>query len=142
MDDVPSPAPTPVITPDTAAQPPAPGVERVLEVPAQGDQGGEWDLLLAKLRAWWSSGEPQALWQRLIKPLGGGLSLVVVLLVLQVYGALVDTLQSIPLLPGLLELVGLIWLLRHGLPRLLRRQDRDELLGDLSSRWRAFRGLG
>ena len=141
MDDVPGPATSPAASAEAAASPLAPGVERVLEVPAQGDQGGEWDLLLAKLRAWWSSGDPQALWQRLVKPLGGGLTLVLVLLVLQVYGAVVGTLESIPLLPGLLELVGLIWLLRHGLPRLLRRQDRDALMSDLSSRWKTFRGL-
>lgn len=141
MDDVPGPVSSSAASPEAAASPLAPGVERVLDVPAQDNQGGEWELLLAKLRAWWSSGDPQALWQRLVKPLGGGLTLVLVLLVLQVYGALVGTLESIPLLPGLLELVGLIWLLRHGLPRLLRRQDRDALISDLSSRWKTFRGL-
>lgn len=113
----------------------------MLELPARPEEGGEWELLLAKLKAWWSSGEPQAFWQQLSKPLGGGLTLVLVLLLLQVYSAVVGTLESLPLLPGLLELVGLIWVLRYGLPRLLRSSDRAALLANLSSRWKAFRGL-
>ncbi len=126
---------------ETPQQAPAPGVAQVFELPAQPEAGGEWDLLRAKLRAWWSSGEPQAWWQRLSRPVGGGLSLVLVLLVLQVYAAVVGTLESLPLLPGLLELVGLVWLLRYGLPRLLRSSDRAALFSDLGNRWKAFRGL-
>jgi len=116
-----------------------PGVAQVLDVPAQPTEGGEWELLLAKLQAWWSSGEPQALWQRLSKPLGGGVGLLLLLLVLQLYGAVIGTLESLPLLPGLLELTGLLWLLRQGLPRLLRSRERAQLLADLGNRWKAFR---
>ena len=86
-------------SPETSAQSPAPGVAQVLELPARPEEGGEWELLLAKLKAWWSSGEPQAFWQQLSKPLGGGLTLVLVLLLLQVYSAVVGTLESLPLLP-------------------------------------------
>lgn len=126
---------------NTPSQSPGPGVLQVLDLPARPEEGGEWELLLANVKAWWTGGEPQALWQRLSKPLGGGLTLVLVLLVLQVYGAVVGTLESLPLLPGLLELVGLIWVVRHGVPRLLRSRDRNALLTDLNGRWKAFRGL-
>jgi len=119
---------------------PAPGVDLVLEVPPRSETGGEFELLLAKLKAWWLSGEPQDLWQRLRKPLGGGITLLVVLLLLQVYVAVVQTLASLPLLPGLLELVGLIWLVRFGVPRLLRRSDRQQLFDALARRWQRFRG--
>lgn len=119
---------------------PGPGVQTVLEVPVRQDEGGEWELLLAKVRAWWISGEPQALWQGLRRPLGGGVTLVVVLLLLQVYAAFVGALESLPLLPGLLELVGLVWLLSRGLPQLLRSSERERLVDHWSRRWRAFRG--
>lgn len=137
MVDTPDPA---AVAAEPSPQSAPAGVEAIYEVPPRPDEGGEWELLLAKLRAWWASGEPQDLWHRLRKPLGGGLTLVVVLLVLQVYGAVIDTLNSLPLLPGLLELAGLIWLLRQGLPRLLRSSDRQQLFSGLASRWQAFRG--
>jgi hypothetical protein len=36
--------------------------------------------------------------------------------------------------------VGLVWLLRNGLPPLLRSSDRQQLQALLGQRWRAFRG--
>jgi hypothetical protein len=119
---------------------PGPGVSHVLEIPADPQQGGEWQLLVAKLQAWWASGDLQSLWLRSRRPLTLLVGLLVALAVLQVGSALLDAVASVPLLPGLLELVGLVWVLRHGLPRLLRSQDRERLLSDLNQRWRAFRG--
>jgi hypothetical protein len=65
---------------------------------------------------------------------------LIILAVLQVASAVLDAVGSVPLLPGLLELVGLVWLLRNGLPRLLRSSDRQQLQALLGQRWRAFRG--
>lgn len=104
------------------------------------DEGGEWALLVEKMRAWWSSGELQKLWQQSRTPLTVGLALIAVLLVLQVYAGLLGAINSLPLVPGLLELVGLIWAVRYGLPRLLRRSEREQLLGGLQQRWSSFRG--
>ena len=67
-------------------------------------------------------------------------TLVVALLLLQVYAAFVGALESLPLLPGLLELVGLVWLLSRGLPQLLRSSERERLMDHWTRRWRAFRG--
>lgn len=119
---------------------PGPGVSHVLEIPPDPQQGGEWQLLVAKLQAWWDSGELQSLWLRSRRPLFLLVGLLVALAVLQVGSAVLDGVASVPLLPGLLELVGLAWVLRHGVPRLLRSQDRARLLTDLNRRWRAFRG--
>lgn len=119
---------------------PGPGVSQVLEIPPDPQQGGEWQLLVAKLQAWWASGELQSLWLRSRQPLTLLVGLLIVLAVLQVGTAVLDAVGSVPLLPGLLELVGLVWVLRHGAPRLLRSQDRQRLLTDLNARWRAFRG--
>ena len=107
----------------------------------EGDsEGGEWALLVEKIQAWWSSGELQKLWQQSRTPLTVGLALIAVLLVLQVYAGLVGAINSLPLVPGLLELVGLVWAVRYGLPRLLRRSEREQLLGGLQQRWSNFRG--
>ena len=119
---------------------PRAGVSHVLEIPPDPQQGGEWQLLLAKLRAWWASGELQGLWLRSKRPLTLLVGLLIVVAVLQVGSGVLDAVGSVPLLSGLLELVGLVWVVRHGVPRLLRRQDRQQLLADLNQRWQAFRG--
>ena len=107
--------------------------------PGAGD-GGEWELLVSKLRAWFTSGAAAAFWARTRTPLVALAALVGLLMLLRVYGALVGAIDSVPLLPGLLELVGVIWVLRYGVPRLVRSSDRQQLLEGLRSRWQSFRG--
>jgi hypothetical protein len=63
-----------------------------------------------------------------------------VLLVLRIYSALLGALDSLPLVPGLLELAGVVWVVRFGVPKLLRSSERERLLGGLNQRWKAFRG--
>ena len=62
------------------------------------------------------------------------------LLVLKLYVALLDTLDDLPLLPRLLQLVGLIAVLRFSVLRLTRSSDRRAVLDDWKRRWDAFRG--
>ena len=133
MADLQSPGPTPLD--------PGAGVSHVLEIPPDPQlEGGEWQLLRSKLDAWWASGELQSLWLRSKQPLTWLVGLLIVLALLQVGSAVVDAVGSVPLLGGLLELVGLVWVFRQGLPRVLRSQERQRLLADLNQRWRAFRG--
>lgn len=103
-------------------------------------EGGEWELLMSKVRDWFASGEAAALWSQARTPLLALAALIVILMVLRVYGALIGALEGIPLLPGLLELVGVIWILRFGVPRLVRSSDRQALVDGLRSRWQAFLG--
>ena len=56
------------------------------------------------------------------------------------YGALLGVIGSFPLAPGLLELVGLIAVIRFGLTKLVRSQERRALIEGLQQRWKAFRG--
>ena len=126
--------------PEPTLPAPGPGVSHVVEIPPDPQEGGEWQLLVAKLRAWWAGGELQSLWASSRQPLTLLVGLLIILAVLQVASAVLDAVGSVPLLPGLLELVGLVWLLRHGLPRLLRSSDRQQLQTVLGQRWRAFRG--
>ncbi|MCP9886531.1 CAAD domain-containing protein [Cyanobium sp. ATX 6A2] len=139
------PTPPPLNEPTAVAEP---TVETSTTVPALGGgatptgdgDGGEWNLLVEKLQQWWRSGELQSLWQQAKTPLTLGLALITVLMVLRVYAGLLSAINSLPLVPGLLELVGVIWGVRYGLPKLIRRSERERLLDGLQQRWRSFRG--
>jgi len=143
-------APQPEATPETPAPLDIPTVASTLEVPASpqvatsaADQdGGEWDLLVQKVRAWISSGQLQEQWQAARTPLSLLAGLIAVLLVLRVYSAVLGVLDSIPLLPGLLELAGLVAMVQFSLTRLVRSNDRREVIEGLKQRWQSFRGRG
>lgn len=139
----PAPSPAPVAT--AAAQP---ELESSTIVPPLGgeaaasEEGGEWDLLVGKVRDFLASGQLQALWNQARTPLTLVLALVGVLLVLRVYTGLLAALDSLPLIPGLLELVGVIWTVRVGLPKLVQKSQRQQLLAGLRERWQRFSGKG
>lgn len=151
-------APGPIPEPTMAApavsepmQPPfsatAPTIATTIDVPAATGpaatstaEGGEWELLLQKLSQWISSGALQEQWQAARTPLSLLAGLIALLLVVRVYGALLAVIDSLPLLPGLLELAGVIALTRFALRRLVRSDDRQQVIQGLLDRWRAFRG--
>ncbi len=150
-DHLPPTAEEPVVAPPPAPAAPAeePVIAATLEVPAlegagasADEGGGEFELLLQKVRDWFGSGELQAQWHRFRGPLKGVAILVGVILVLRVYGALVGTIDGLPLVGGLLELVGLIALTRFSLTKLVRKSDREQVLADWTKRWNDFRGHG
>ena len=145
------------VKPEPTPEPPAPAasvdiptVASTLEVPASpkaaipaADQdGGEWELLVEKVRTWISSGQLQEQWQSARTPLSLLAGLIAVLLVLRVYSAVLGVLDSIPLLPGLLELAGLVAVVQFSLTRLVRSNDRREVIEGLKQRWKSFRGRG
>ena len=110
------------------------------EAEPQSGEGGEWDLLLGKLRQWLDQNELNNLWAQARKPVTIVAGLVGLLLVVRVYSAVLGALDSLPLVPGLLELAGVVWAVRYGIPKLLRSSERERLLGGLSQSWKAFRG--
>ena len=137
MADAPTPSNTggiPTVASTITVPPSAPSGQ------PSGTEGGEWDLLVSKVRDWFASGQAATLWAQSRTPVVALAALVAALVVLRVYGALIDAIDSIPLLPGLLELTGVIWLLRYGAPRLVRSSDRQQLVDGLRNRWEAFRG--
>lgn len=142
---VPEPAPAaPAPAPEPVAQP-EPALAATLHVPAtepEPGEGGEWELLLQKLRDWFAGGQLQEQLQRYSGPVRLAVLLVAALLVLRIYAALIGAIESLPLVPGLLELAGLIWLTRFSLQRLVRSEDRQALAASLRQRWQAFRGKG
>jgi hypothetical protein len=56
------------------------------------------------------------------------------------YGAVIGTIDHLPLVPGLLELVGVIAVGRFAATRLVRSQERQALIRQLGDRWKAFLG--
>lgn len=110
------------------------------EQQAGSESGGEWELLVSKWQTWWTSGELMALASQARKPSLLLVGLLALLLLLRLYAGLLAALESLPLLPGLLELVAVIWLVRYGGPRLLHREERQRLIAALASRWRGFWG--
>ncbi len=142
----PAPLPKPEVLPLTP--PPVPTVATTIDLPARGDsagagptgEGGEWALLLSKLQAWLGSGQLQDQLQAARRPLTLVAGLIALLVVLQIYGALLAVIRSFPLAPGLLELVGVIAVVRFGLDKLVRSQERRALIEGLQRRWQAFQG--
>jgi hypothetical protein len=138
----------PVKAVEQAAASTAPEVETTSFIPAtteakeSAEGGGEWELLLGKVQAWLGQGKLQALWAQARNPLTLILATAALLVVLRVYAALLGALESLPLIPGLLELVGLVWAVRFGLPKLVQRSQRQELISSIQQRWQSFRGRG
>lgn len=138
-------APEPdAVAPEPAAAP-SPAVAGVLEVPAlepaaAGADGGEWDLLISKLQDWLSALDLAGQWDRIRGPLKGIAILIGVLIALRAYAAVVGTIGSLPLISGLLELVGAIAFSRFAWDNLLRSKERQKLLADWQQRWSDFSG--
>ena len=140
-----APAEPAVPPPSPAEEPvPPPGVAATITVPpldaSDNSGGGEWELLVERFNTWWSSGELNRQWQRIRGPLKGVAILLAVVLALQLYATVVRTVDAIPLVSGLLELTGLIFVLQFSATRLLRSSDRREVLEQLQGRWLDFRG--
>jgi hypothetical protein len=125
----------------------APSIASTIEVPASAPngadgEGGEWELLVQKVSSWLRSGQLEQQWQTARKPLSLLAGLIALLLVLRIYSALLGVLESLPLIPGLLELVGVIAVARFSLTRLVRSNERQQLIQGLQQRWKSFRGQG
>ena len=140
--------PPPVPTPPVPTVPTVPTVATTIDLPARGGstgasptaEGGEWALLLSKLESWLAGGQLQAQLQAARTPFTLVAGLIALLVVLQIYGALLAVIDSFPLAPGLLELVGLVAVVRFGLVKLVRSQERRALIEGLQQRWKAFQG--
>lgn len=135
-----------------AAEPPAapsePSIAATLEVPplpstgagAEAGEGGEFDLLIGKVNAWFDALDLAGRWQKLRGPLRGVALLLALLLALRLYAQVVGTIDRIPVISGLLELTGLIYVLWFSATRLVRTSERERVLADWKQRWQSFSG--
>ena len=140
----PTPAPTPTPTPaPTPAQTPDPVIASTVLIPAQESadvDGGEWELLVGKLKDWLEQYDLAELWTKVQLPLRMVGGLIVFSLVATVYSGVLSTINSIPLVPGLLELAGVIWLVNFALRNLIRNSDRDNFIKGARSTWTRVTG--
>ena len=124
--------------PPTVETKPDPVITSTVTIPAQEastDEGGEWDLLVEKIKAWIDSKELGSVWSQAQLPLRliGGLILFVI--VSTVYSGILGTINKVPLAPGLLELTGVIWLLNYARCNLVRSSDRKRVIDAVGSTW-------
>ena len=132
----PTPAPTPAPTPD-------PVIASTVSIPAQessDEDGGEWELLVGKVKDWLEQNDLAELWTKAQLPLRVVGGLIVFSLVATVYSGVLSTINSIPLVPGLLELAGVIWLVNFALRNLIRNSDRDNFIKGARSTWTRVTG--
>lgn len=132
--EAPKPAPEPGAIATTVSVPADPG--------ASAAEGGEYQLLLDKLSALLGDTDLNAVWQQSQRPLKLLGVAMVVIVTLQLTGAVLDTLGGIPMLPRMLQLVGLTWLVMFGSKRLLRSEGRQQVVSQVSGAWNAFVGKG
>ncbi|MEC8442467.1 MAG: CAAD domain-containing protein [Cyanobacteriota bacterium] len=133
----PTPTPAPTLTPDPVpTATPDPAIAETISIPADSTaSGGEWELLVEKVQGLVNADQLKGLWNQWKLPvrlLGG---VIVLILVLQVYGGIIRTIAAVPLAPGLLELVGLIWLANFSTRNLIRNSDRANVIANLRERW-------
>ena len=137
----PAPTPEPPAPEPPAAESPIASTVSVPADPSSSDsEGGEWHLLMEKLNAWLADAKLMELWQQSQRPLklvGGALAL---LLVLQLTGAVLGTLDAIPMLPRLLQLTGLIYVVLFASRRLVRSDERRSLIEGVKNSWSSFTG--
>ena len=132
----PAPAPTPSPTPD-------PVIASTVSIPAQestDQDGGEWELLVGKVKDWLEQNDLAELWSKAQLPLRVVGGLIVFSLLATVYSGVLSTINSLPLVPGLLELAGVIWVVNFALRNLIRNSDRDKFIQSARSTWTRVTG--
>ncbi len=121
-----------------------PGIATSIVVPplpvGEAGDGGEWDLLRSKVSTWFDGADLQGRWESLGGPLRAAGLLLAAVVLLRLYSALLETLGDLPLVPRLLQLVGLLSVARFALTKLVRSSERERILSGWSQRWNDFRG--
>jgi len=121
-----------------------PGIATSIVVPplpvGEAGDGGEWDLLRGKVSTWFDGADLQGRWESLGGPLRAAGLLLAAVVLLRLYSALLETLGDLPLVPRLLQLVGLLSVARFALTKLVRSSERERILTSWNQRWNDFRG--
>ena len=92
------------------------------------------------MKDWLEQNDLAELWTKAQLPLRVVCGLIVFSLVATAYSGVLSTINSIPLVPGLLELAGVIWLVNFALRNLIRNSDRDNFIKGAGSTWTRVTG--
>ena len=103
-------------------------------------EGGEWELLTSKIKDWFDANDIGEKFNQARQPLRLLAYFIGLLMVLKVYSGLLGAIGTIPLAPRLLELVGLYSVISFAATRLVRSNDRREVIDSLRQRWSSFSG--
>ena len=140
-------APTPPTPPTPVAPVADAAIAERITIPgghSNGDtspsEGGEWELLTSKIKDWFDANDIGEQINQARQPLRLLAYVIGLLLVLKVYSGLLGAIGTIPLAPRLLELVGLCTVISFSATRLVRSNDRREVIDGLRQRWAAFSG--
>ena len=110
------------------------------------DQGEELKLLWERLRNffklsnWIKQDDQTSPWQQLRRPVLLIAALITLVIFVRIYGGILSTIESVPLAPSLFELAGILWLTWFSITRLIRSEDRQDVISRVRTRWEAFRG--
>lgn len=105
-----------------------------------GEAGGEWQELLDRLNGWLGEGRATELWQQSQRPLKALAAALALLLVLRLLGSVLGALDGVPMLPRLLQLVGLIWIGVYSSRHLVRSDSRQQLVAKVEGVWSSVVG--
>lgn len=105
-----------------------------------GEAGGEWQELLDRLNGWLGEGRARELWQQSQRPLKALAAALALLLVLRLLGSVLGALDGVPMLPRLLQLVGLIWIGLYSSRHLVRSDSRQQLVAKVEGVWSSVVG--
>ena len=93
-----------------------------------------------KLSNWIKQDDQTSQWQKLRRPVLLIAALITLVIFVRIYGGILSTIESVPLAPSLFELAGILWLSWFSITRLIRSEDRQDVISRVRTRWEAFRG--
>ena len=134
-----------------APEPPAaatsPSIAERISVPAQApsdgdDEGGEWDMLSSRIKAFFEANNLLDHWQNLRQPLLLIGALIALILTVRIYGGILDAIATVPLAPRLFQLVGTIYAAWFAATRLVLSSERKKISGNVKDVWSSIRGGG
>ncbi len=94
--------------------------------------GGEWNLLLNKLIDWFKKQDPKDQAERLLQASKALLILISTIIFIGTYQSILKGLSVLPLAPSLFELIGVIWLMKFSIQKIILKQDQENVLPELT----------
>ena len=104
------------------------------------EDGGEWEILSGNVLNWIKKKDLSSQWALIRQGLILFIAVTTSILIIGIYGRILEVISIFPLAPKLFELAGTIWVALFTSTKLLRSEERKELLLKINERWESFRG--
>ncbi len=96
--------------------------------------GGEWEMLLKKISNWWIKYEFSKDWIKFLRISFLVSILVILSILLGLYSGVLDALRKFPLIPEILELIGLYSALKFASMNLVRASSRRKFFSEMEKK--------